>query len=168
MQAKTFDRLLLFTLFFMAYWFFGNLYEEIVMVPNHLADPSAVLTAYQGYFVLSSPTYYFVPVTQLAVVVLFVLYGNAKEIKQRQLLKRAAGFAVLAIVATILIVTQINAKLFVPNFVQYEEQLSRLSLLWLSGNLLRMACVGGTIYFLFQAYVLRQVTRSLVAGNSSH
>ena len=34
MQSKSFDRLLLFAIFYLAHWFFGNLYEEIVLNLN--------------------------------------------------------------------------------------------------------------------------------------
>jgi hypothetical protein len=69
MQDRMFGRLLGFALFFMAYWFFGNLYEEIVMVPNHLVNPLYRLEGYQQYFHVVNPVFYFVPFTQLAVLV---------------------------------------------------------------------------------------------------
>ena len=155
MQNKTFDRLLLFALIFLAYWFFGNLYEEIVLVPNHLTNPSEVLTAYHQYFVLSGPTYYFVPLTQTAVLVVFLLYWKSGEGEQMRLLQKAAVFGLLSLLVTALIVTQINFKLFAEDFAQYQDVLFALSVMWLLGNLLRMVLVGGCLYFIWKTYMLR-------------
>lgn len=156
MKNDMFDRFLFFALFFMAYAFFGNLYEEIVLIPNHFTNPSAVLAAYHRYFVFSNPTYYFVPLTQLAIVVVVVLFFKSHEGKQKELLKRAVIFCLLSVVVTGFIVTQINLKLFSPQLVQQTEMLYTLSVMWLIGNTLRMILVGGSLYFVLKTYVYRQ------------
>ena len=156
MSNKTFDRFLFFALFFMAYAFFGNLYEEIVLVPNHLTNPSAVLSAYHRYFVLSNPVYYFVPVTQLAIVVVVILFFKSEDGRQKELLKKAVIYCLLSVVVTAFIVTQINLKLFSPEFVPYADELYTLSIMWLVGNTLRMIFVGGSLYFILKTYVHRQ------------
>ena len=156
MKNKTFDRLLFFSLFFLAYWFFGNLYEEIVMVPNHLTNPLDVLTAYHRYFVLSNPTYYFVPLTQLAILVVFLLDFKANDERQKRFLRKATIFGALSLVVTAFIVTQINLKLFSSDINQYQNALFDLSVFWLLGNGLRVIFVGGTLYFVGKTYLLRQ------------
>lgn len=160
MKHKTFDRLLFFALFFLAYWFFGNLYEEIVLVPNHLTNPFDVLTAYQRYFVLSSPTYYFVPLTQIAMFVVFFLYFKAEEGEEKDMLKKASIFGLLSLAVTAVIVTQINLKLFSPDFAQYQSELFNLSTMWLIGNMFRMFFVGGCLYFVGKTYLLRQILKA--------
>lgn len=159
MQNKTFDRLLFFALIFLAYWFFGNLYEEIVLVPNHLINSFEVLTAYHQYFVLSEPTYYFVPLTQTAVLVVFLLYWKSGDGEQKGLLRKAAVFGLLSLVITAIIVTQINAKLFAANVTHYQDILFDLSVMWLVGNLVRMFLVGGCLYFVWKTYILRQTAQ---------
>ncbi len=162
MKNKTFDRFLFFALFFIAYAFFGNLYEEIVLIPNHFTNPSVVLAAYHRYFVLSNPTYYFVPITQIAIVVVVVLFFKSQEGKQKKLLKKAVIFCLLSVVVTGFIVTQINLKLFSPQFIQQTEMLYTLSIMWLIGNTLRMILVGGALYFLLQTYIFRQTLKVVV------
>ncbi len=157
MQSKIYNRLLFFSLFFMTYWFFGNLYEEIVMIPNQLENTYEVLKAYQGYFRLTGPTIYFVPFTQLAVVVIWFLYFKTMEANQKQQLKKAGIFGVLAIGLTAIIVTQLNVKMFFGNLDKYRNQLYYLSLTWLIGNMLRLYLVGNSIYFIFKVYIRQQM-----------
>lgn len=159
MQNKSIDRLLLFSLIFLAYWLFGNLYEQIVMVPNHLVNPIDVLAAYQDYFVLTSPTVYFVPLTQIAVIIVFYLYFKVDDKPQKQLLRRASHFGLLSLGVTLVIVTQINVKLFGSDFFQYEEALRTLSIMWLIGNFVRMFFVGSTLYFVAKTFLLRQTLK---------
>src|SRR5438128_12366397 len=92
MQASAFKRLLTFALFFMACWFFGNRYEEIAMIPNQLVNTYATMTAYREYFQVVSPTFYFVPFTQIAVVVTVVLYFNTSLPELKRLLRTAGIF----------------------------------------------------------------------------
>lgn len=156
MHDRTFDRLLTFSLFFLAYWFFGNLYEEIVMIPNQLVNPHDALHAYQNYFKISNPIYYFVPFTQLAVVVICILYFCCGDAKQKQLLKKAAVFGVLSLLVTAIIVTQINVKIFSLDFEEHHESLFNLSLLWMVGNAFRMYLTGSALYFTLKTFVLRK------------
>ncbi len=156
MKNKTFNNLLLFALFFMAYWFFGNLYEQIVLVPNQLVNSYKTMKAYQIYFSVSNPIYYFVPFTQLAVVLIGVLYFQAKEKQQKSYLRRAGIFGLLSLAITVIIVTQINLKLFSRDLDRLRDQLFNLSLFWLIGNAIRICLVGGSVYYLFNAYDIRQ------------
>jgi len=156
MQPKTFDRLIVFSLFFMGYWFFGNLYEEIVMIPNQLFFTYETVKSYLNYFHFSNPVFYFVPFTQMAVVVLIFLYVKCDDGRKKQLLKKASVYGSLAIILTIVIVTQINMKLFAPDFHLYRDQLYTLSVWWLLGNALRIFLVGKSLYFTFRTFVARQ------------
>lgn len=157
MPHKTFDRLLLISLFFMTQWFFGNVYEEIVMVPNHLGDTYKTLTGYVTYFHTSNPVFYFVPFTQLAVLVVIFLYFKCDDPIPKNLLKKASVYGILAIILTAVIVTQINIKIFSANFGDYKDQLYTLSVFWLIGNALRIFLVGTSIYYAGKVYILRQI-----------
>jgi len=147
---------MLFSMFFLAHWFFGNLYEEIVLVPNQLANSYDALKRWQGYFTITNQIYYYVPFTQLAVLILVYLYFVTKQPLQKQLLKKAAVFGLLALGITIVIVTQLNLKIFFGDLAKFKEKMFVLSLLWLIGNAVRLYFVGSAFYFAFKLFVIRQ------------
>ncbi|MBW7676688.1 hypothetical protein [Chryseobacterium chendengshani] len=150
MQAKTFNHLLGFSLFFLAHWFFGNLYEEIVLAPNQLANSYEALKSWQGYFTVTNQIYYYVPLTQIAVFVVCFLYVKSSNTKEKCLLKKASIFGLLSILITALIVTQLNLKLFFGDIEKYKEQIYNLSVIWLIGNAIRLYLVGTCLYLTFK------------------
>jgi len=79
MESKTSNRLLVFSLLFLAHWFFGNLYEEIVLAPNQLTNTYESLKYWRQYFTISNPIYYYVPFTPIAVIAVCYLYFVAKN-----------------------------------------------------------------------------------------
>lgn len=158
MRHRTFNFLLFISLFFLTQWFFGNIYEEVAMVPNQLIDTHKTLTGYVMYFHTTNPVFYFVPFTQLAIVTIIFLYFKSDEPNQKALLKRASIYGVLATILTIIIVTQINMKIFSADFDSYKDQLYTLSLLWLLGNLVRIILVGTTVYYAGKVFILRQTS----------
>jgi hypothetical protein len=155
MKPQTFNRLLLFSLFFLAHWFFGNLYEEIVLAPNQLTNSYEALKSWQGYFTISNQIYYYVPFTQLAVVLVCVLYFNTADSIEKRWLGRASVFGLLSIGITALIITQLNLKLFFGDLEKNKAQLHTLSVAWLIGNALRLFLVGATLYYCLRTCGLR-------------
>jgi hypothetical protein len=153
MQRNTFNRLLTFSFFFMAYWFFGNLYEQIVLAPNQLTNSFDALLCWQNYFTVTNQIYYYVPFTQLAVVVLCFLYFKENDIRRKTFLKKASIFGLLAIAITIIIVTQLNLKLFFGDIEKYKEELFTLTVIWMIGNTIRLYLVGTSLYYLFKTYL---------------
>lgn len=162
MQSKTFDRLLMFSLFFMAYWFFGNLYEEIVLAPNQLDNSYEKLVAWQNYFTVTDQLFYYVPFTHIAVIVLGILYYQSSHKQEKALLKKASIYGVLSICITVLIVTQLNLKLFFGDLEKHKHQIFSLSVLWLIGNALRLILVGSSMYFIFKTYTTRIEAATMV------
>jgi hypothetical protein len=161
MQSKTYNKLLLFSMFFMAYWFFGNLYEEIVLAPNNLVNPFEALSHWQSYFTVSNQIYYYVPFTQLAVIVVCVLYFKTKDKTQKQFLKKASIFSLLAVGISVAIITQLNTKLFFGNnLAKYKDQLYTLSIIWLIGNTIRLYLVASSFYYIFKNHQLHQFQTS--------
>lgn len=156
MQIKTFNRLLVFSLFFLAHWFFGNLYEEIVLAPNQLTNTYEALKNWQGYFTVTNQIYYYVPFTQIAVFVVCYLYFHTDDKAEKRLLKKASILGLLSIVLTVVIVTQLNLKLFFGDIDKYKSKIYFLSVIWLVGNALRLYLVGSSFYFTFKVYLLRE------------
>ena len=156
MKEKIADTLLWVVLFFMAYWFFGNLYEEIVLIPNQLVNSLEVLTCWQSYFNTTDQVYYFVPCMLIAVIGTCILFFKTKERTQRAFLKKATIFSMIATGLTIVIVNEINEKLFYGDLEKIRDQLKVLSILWLIGNAIRLYLVGTAMYYLFKAIVHRK------------
>jgi hypothetical protein len=160
MQIKTFNRLLAFSLFFLAQWFFGNLYEEIVLAPNQLTNSYEALKNWQGYFKITNQIHYYVPFTQIPVFAVCYLYFKATNQKEKQLLKKASIFGLLSIIVTAFIVTQLNLKLFFGDIEKYKSEIYSLSVIWLLGNAVRLYLVGSSFYFTFKTYLLRQTVEA--------
>ena len=156
MRNKTFNSLLGLSLFFLAHWFFGNLYEEIVLAPNQLTDSYQALKAWQGYFTITNQIYYYVPFTQLAVFAVCFLYFKATDPNEKHRLKKAGIYGLLAIGVTALIVTQINLKLFFGDLERYKSTLHTLSVIWLIGNAIRLLLVGLSLWNVLMVFVDRR------------
>ncbi|MGA0560674.1 hypothetical protein ACO2Q8_28675 [Larkinella sp. VNQ87] len=156
MSAKITHRLLVFALFFLAHWFFGNLYEEIVLAPNQLSNSYQALQNWQEYFTITNQIYYYVPFTQFAVIALIVLFLKSTHQPEKDLLKKASIHGILAIVLTVLIVTQLNVKLFFGDLDKYRQQIHTLSVIWLIGNAIRLYLVGSSLYYTLKVWTIRQ------------
>ena len=111
MKDKTINGLLVFSIFFLALWFFGNLYEELVIAPNQVINSYEKLQHWQHFFTETNPMYFYVPFTQVAIIIICILYFKITDIHQKKLLKKAIIFGIFGIILTVVIVTQINLKL---------------------------------------------------------
>jgi hypothetical protein len=136
----------------LAQWLFGNLYEAIVISPNWVVDSPVQMKRLHEFFVNTTPTIYFVPFTQIAVVLVWVVYFTNSYDVAKPDLKWASLFALLATALNILIVSTIIVKLFAVDFMKYGEQLSVLTRRWNVLNVFRMILTAATIWFLFGAF----------------
>lgn len=139
------------TLLGMAHWFFGNLYEAVVFSPNWVVDSSAQMRRLEEFFVNTGPTMYFVPLTLLAPIPVWVLLAVNKVAGARADYRRASLFALLATVLNAVIVTTVVTKLFDPHNLGDTIELTRLAWQWNILNLCRMALTAVTGVFLFNA-----------------
>lgn len=131
---------------------FGNLYEAIVFGPNWIIEDPKHLQNLNDFFVNSSPTLYFIPVTLLAAISVWVLtYVNKVEIIKREYLMAS----VLTLVITILtsfIVGFILSKMFGEGFYENPINGSYYGQIWNILNLFRLILEVFTIYYLFNIY----------------
>ena len=102
--------------------------------------------------------YYYVPFTQLAVIVPCVQYLKSNETVEKLLLKKTSIFGILGIIMTAIIVTQLNVELYFGNLEQYRGQLLMLSFIWLINNAIRLVFIDSSLRYTFQVYVYRQVS----------
>ncbi|CCG98609.1 hypothetical protein FAES_0598 [Fibrella aestuarina BUZ 2] len=153
------------SLFGLLLWFFGNLYEEVILMPNWLVAPLDVLHAYNRFYSVVLQYHYYVPITQLAVLTLVWLCfrQNPARLVAPAALKRAAIWGGVGTLLTVLIVLQLNVKLFLGPVAVPEAEAHRLGVLWMLGNAIRLFCVGKTIgYALRVRDALRDSQRGTV------
>jgi len=158
MRHKSFKNLLIFSLFGIAMWFFGNLYEGIVLMPNTLFGSVQKLQAWQNLFVESNPAYFYL-IANLAVVATWILFFRTpKESTDiKRLLKYASLILLAAIVLSVYIITQINLKFFFGDLSKYDTvQIHSAAVLWNVLNSIRVVLVGAALVFMFRANVETQ------------
>lgn len=142
----------LFSIFGIAYWFFGNLYEAIVFGPNWAIKDPNHLKHLNDFFVNSSPTAYFIPMTLLAAISIWVLtFFNKIETVKREY-RMASILALIITVMTSLIVGLVLSKMFGPGYFENPSEGSFYGMLWNILNALRLLLEVATIYYLFNVY----------------
>lgn len=142
----------LFSIFGITYWFFGNLYEAVVFGPNWVIKDPNHLKHLNDFFVNSSPTAYFIPMTLLAAISIWVLtFFNKIETVKREY-RMASILALIITVMTSLIVSLVLSKMFGPGYFENPSEGSFYGMLWNILNALRLLLEVATIYYLFNVY----------------
>lgn len=142
----------LFTIFGFAYWFFGNLYEAIVFGPNWAIEDPGHLKLLNDFFVHSSPTLYFIPMTLLAAISVWILAFTNKIDEVKRDYRRASILALIVTVLTSFIVGFVLSKMFGPGFYENPAEGSHYGKLWNMLNAVRLILEIMTIYYLFNAF----------------
>jgi len=157
MGEKLYRNLLLFSLFGMTMWFFGNLYEAIVIAPNMLNNTIDKMHAWQAFFVVTNPAFFYV-LSPLATIALLIVYTKTSKQKTelKRLLKFASIFQLIAYALSIYIITQINFKLFFANLSDNPGQLHTKAVLWNILNIIRVILVAISLAYTFKAYIQTQ------------
>jgi len=152
MDRRT-QRVILAAMLGMLHWLFGNLYEEVVIAPNWIVDTPNQLQRLHAFFVRTTPTTYFVPVSFLAPVLVWIAHAIQRGALARAELRRASLFAALASVVNALIVTSIVTRLFGPAYASESgATLHDLCVRWNVLNVVRMAFAAATVFWLFAAF----------------
>jgi hypothetical protein len=154
-RDRTLRWLLSISILGFTHWFFGNLYEQIVLAPNTLGLGVEGLKIWRQFFQFSNPIYYFIPISPISVLatVAALAIGWHSPVKQHKWLIGAASFALFTGLLTVYIVTQINLKLY---FGVLSDDVSGLqSTLQLTAVLgkLRLASEAATLYCALRAYL---------------
>jgi hypothetical protein len=157
-RTKPSNKLLLFSLFGIALWFFGNLYEAVVIAPNMLKDSARKVQDWQAFFSATNPVFFYIPIAPMAVVVMIVLYFKTSKVQSilKRHLRLATLFGVPAFALGVLMITQINLKLFFGEAGKYAAEAHRLAVLWNMLNVVRIALLSVTLYQMFRAYIETQ------------
>jgi hypothetical protein len=136
----------------LAHWFFGNLYEAIVLAPNMIGNSLVQLKRWQEYFTVTNQIYYYVPFTQTAVLIIIILFFTNRLSSIKYDLRMASIFGVLSLLLTIYIVTQLNLSLFFGDLEKVSNRLTFMAWQWNVMNVVRIVLVGTTLTFAFKAY----------------
>ncbi|MEV6299914.1 hypothetical protein AB0M02_10990 [Actinoplanes sp. NPDC051861] len=164
MTTRTQRLLTLSAVLGLAYWFFGNLYETVVISPNWIEDSPAQLTRLNQFFTNTSPTLYFVPLTPLAVALVWLLWWRNRDDTLRADYRRAGVASLLLTALNAAIVGLIIPRLFGPEALAHPEHLLPAAWSWNGLNLVRMALTATTAWFLFQAF--RKLDRRHLSDHS--
>lgn len=140
------------SIFGIAYWLFGNLYEAIVFGPNWIIKNPEHLKHLNSFFVNSSPTAYFVPMTIIAAISVWVLTFLNKTESVKKEYKKASILVLVITLLTSFIVAFILSKMFGPGFYENPNEGSFYGTIWNYLNALRLLLESATIYYLFNIY----------------
>lgn len=136
----------------LAYWFFGNLYEAIVISPNWIVDSAEQLTRLNGFFVNTGPTLFFVPLTFVATALVWMLLLVNRDSELRVHYRKASLLALALTVLNIVIVTTLVTRLFGADYLSYADELSTYAWRWNVLNVIRMLLTAATAIQLFGAF----------------
>lgn len=159
MASKAYRNILLFCLFSICMWFFGNLYEAIVLTPNLLVDSAQKIYSWRALFTVTNPSFFYIPLSPIAVILIIILFfkTDKKEIMLKKHLRYACISLLLATALGIYIITQINLKLFFAHGDIAQSDAYKLALRWNMLNAIRIILLVFAIYGLFHAYILTQI-----------
>jgi len=136
----------------LAQWFFGNLYEAIVFSPNWITDSENQMRRLHAFFVNTSPTWYFMPLSALTTLLVWLLFAFNRSHVLRREYGRAGGFALAATLLNVFIVTTLITKLFGADYLSHRADLTAYCWRWNVLNVLRMLLVATTAVYLFNAF----------------
>jgi hypothetical protein len=130
-----------------AHWFFGNLYEAVVRVPDRLAKdyaPDARDQHQASVLSPGSPVRYYLPGIPVVVgATLSALVTGWRSRTERPWLCATAVSALSGVVATVYLVRTVNLKLFVADQTLPRAEQDRLPHIWYRVNLVRLVTTGG-------------------------
>lgn len=145
-------RLTLIAILGFAHWFFGNLYEAVVFSPNWVVDSPRQMTRLNEFFVTTSPSWYFVPLTLGATVLVWALLATNRDATLARHYRWAGLFALLSAALNAFIVATVVTKLFGRDYSSHSELLSSYCRRWNILNVFRMVLVATTTVHLFGAF----------------
>ncbi|MDI5981108.1 hypothetical protein [Amycolatopsis magusensis] len=143
-------RLTLVAVLGMAWWFFGNLYEAVVFSPNWVQDSPAQFTRLHEFFATTGPTLYFVPVAQLAILLIWVLWWRNRDDELKRDYRRAGVLSVANVALSAYVIAVLVRRMFGEDYLSAD--LTATAWQWNALNVVRMVLTAVTGYYLFSAF----------------
>src|SRR5436305_7405071 len=145
-QPKRVATLLTIAQFGYAHWFFGNLYEAVVRVPDQLAkdyEPGGEDRRLASVLSAGSPVWYYLPGVPLVIgATLSALAAGWASRNDRPWLSATTVSALSGVVATAYLVRAVNLKLFVAGQPLTPADQDRLLRIWYRVNIIRLLTTG--------------------------
>ena len=136
-----------------AHWFFGNLYEGLVLAPGWTSVAGGPLEVAGGVLAQGSPVRYYIPLTPLTVLVTAAaaVVGWRTRSAARRTLLIGLTLTTVAAAVTGYIVGQINLDLFFDAATSPDSR-EALADRWTLWNYVRLATVGSALAALVAAW----------------
>lgn len=155
--------LTLLALLTLLHWFFGNLYEAVVISPNWIVQSTVQLGHLHGFFVRTTPTVYFVPASLVAPVLVWLAHLLNRHPPATRDFRCASALAAVLAALNAFIVVNIVMVLFASDYhTRSEAELYSLCVRWNGLNAVRMGLTAATAFFAFAAF--RKLDRSDAAA----
>lgn len=129
----------------------------MVFSPNWALDSPAQMQRLNEFLTRTGPTLYFVPLTQIATILAWVLLALNRVPEARRDYRLAALFALLATAVNVLVVTTVVPVIFGPDYLAHADELAEYCARWNALNLARLTFTGIAVAFCFSAF--RQLDR---------
>jgi hypothetical protein len=161
MKNKTFNNLLLFSLFGVALGFFGILYEGLVYGPKFLDTSMDRMLFWKSFTSIISPLPYYTPWVGLGTLILVILLFMTPKLQPilKNRLKWASIFQVLSLAITLYIVTQINFKQSFGDIQKYADVIPGKVILFNILSVIRIVFVAIALTSLFKGYIQTQTEK---------
>jgi hypothetical protein len=132
-----------------AHWFFGNLYEAVVLAPGWTSMAGRPVQLAGGFLGPGSPVRYYIPATPLTALVTVTAGVAGWNVPQVARPPLALGVALCLVSAavTVYIVTRVNLRLFFAADTA-PEQKAMLARRWVRLNRVRLVTVGAAAILL--------------------
>jgi hypothetical protein len=132
-----------------AQWFFGNVYEAVVKIPERLSEDFSDSPRGTARSILGpgSPVRYYLPAPPVALVgTLGAVINGLGNPRSRRWLTVSAGCGVAGAALTGYVVREVNLKLFFAAEPPPPAERDALLRSWYRLNALRTAAVGGAVF----------------------
>ncbi len=152
-MATVSKRLTLVAVLALLHWLFGNLYEAVVISPNWVVQSTEKLDHLHGFFVRTSPTAYFVPISLVAPVLVWIAHFLNTHAPARSDFRRASALGIVLATLNAFIVGTIVMVIFGADYRTHSEaELHALCVRWNILNAVRMALTAATAFCAFAAF----------------
>lgn len=143
-----------------AHWFFGNLYEALVKIPDRVAASEASRELPRTPFGAGSPGRYYAPIAPLnAPAAVAALISGWRHSESRTWLIVAAASSATGAAATVYLLRSINPKLFFSPQPLDEERRKPLLKRWYRVHALRLTASAVALAAIHQARTIRLKSR---------
>jgi hypothetical protein len=130
-----------------AQWFFGNLYEAVVKIPDRLAqdyEPAGADRRLESLFSPGSPVRYYLPAGPITMVASVAALAASRDTSiDRRWLAASTACALSGGIATAYLVRAVNLKLFIAGHTLTRAEQDVLLRTWYRLNAFRLAAAGG-------------------------